>query len=1000
MNPNTVIPTPYVQKMIDGAITVTSVNRIVYTKNNVKPYAEFLQQKIVDMGGPRIPIKCGQHKPGDINMYLTDRKQRDHYSVSVDDRAKLTGNVAGGIHWAIASMLQVADFASHAVTIPRMILEDESHCQYRGLMVDLASHWHPIESLFDMVLLCWWYKINTLHLHFTDDKSWTLPNAKYPYLPTPDRHYTVNQLKALNRLAQMHGVTIVPEVDMPGHCLALASALPEIVGNEQASSSPEAGQTELIHPGMTGKEADSAICPGRESTYEFLSSVISDVCEFFRGSPYIHIGADEVNKTPWTTCVHCQDYMKKHDIPDVEELYRHFIVRMNDCVREHGKQTIVWEGFKAEGQISIPQDVIVMEFENHYELPGPLLDKGYQLINTSWQPLYIVPTASWSAEHILGWNIWRWEHWWDQSQAFPNGIEVPETKQVIGAQVCSWGMESQNEMEALLPRVAALAERTWHTTRPVSTEDWMARWDRHNSRIKQLFGSLNKTVLQAPQPVQRTYAKMAPMRSVDIIPTPNRVGRLGGAIKVTADNLITYSIGCKKLAQMLQQKIVQMGGPYIKCAPYRPVAGDIDIRRYLRRQDDLYRIEVDEHAEVSGHPSAGLAWAIASLLQVATVTPDTVTIPRMTVSDKPEYGFRSVMVDLVSTWHPVETLYDYVQLCWWYKVRYLHLHFTDDAAWRLPSDKYPELPTRGQHYSELEIMELNQYAQQHGVTIIPEVDVPGHSKLLAETLPKLVGNEQSSDLPGGDTEGLLHPGLANTTPACTICPGRESTYTFLSEVIDDLCRLFPNSPYIHIGGDEVNKVPWTNCIHCQSYMKEHGLPNVEELYRHFIVRMNELVVKHGKRSIVWEGFKVDGLVEIPRDIIVMEYECYYELPGKLIEAGYEVVNTSWQPNYIVPTKSWPASQILQWNVRRWEHFLEHSLAVPDGVEIDKSLPILGAGMCSWGMEPLAGMHALRSRLPALAQCVWRPGKTVVYEDWEKIWACVDSRLDSLLNVLR
>ncbi len=1001
MSHNTVIPTPYVHRVMDGNITVTSANRIVYTKKDQKVLASFLHQKIVDMGGPRLPVRCGITKPGDIYLLAGSSKQRDRYAVHVDDRVKLAGHKDGGIQWAMVSLLQQAVISSDAITIPKMSLSDESQSPYRGLMVDLASFWHPIESLYDMVLLCWWYKINNLHLHFTDDKSWTLPNAKYPNLPTPDRHYTARQLQTLNKLAQMHGVTIVPEVDMPGHCLALVSALPEVVGNEQASSSGEAGHDELIHPGMTGKEADSAICPGRESTYEFLGSVISDVCELFPDSPYIHIGADEVNKKPWTSCKHCHEYMKQHSIPDAEELYRHFIVRMNDCVREHGKQTIVWEGFKAEGSIPIPQDVIVMEFENHYELPGPLLDKGYQLINTSWQPLYIVPTASWSAEHILGWNIWRWEHWWDQSQAFPNGIEVPQTKQVIGAQVCSWGMESQAEMDALLPRVAALAERTWHNTRPVSIDDWTACWEQQNTRIKGLFGSLNQDVPKAKPPVIPTKPVMSPsMASLDVIPSPKSISYLPGNITVTADNYITYQTGLRNQALLLQKTIRQLGGPLIKCRDYRPSEGDINIRRSRSQRQDQYDIDVNQYAAISGHPDTGVAWAIASLLQVATITADAVEIPRMKISDGSDHAFRSLMVDLVSTWHPIESLYDYVQLCWWYKVRYLHLHFTDDACWTLPNSRYPELLTPDKHYTERQITELNLYAQQHGVTIIPEVDVPGHSKLLAQTLPRLVGNEESLELSGGDTEGLLHPGLANTTPACTICPGRESTYEFLSEVVDDLCRWFPNSPYIHIGGDEVNKVPWTNCRHCQNYMKQHGLPNVEELYRHFIVRMNELVVKHGKQSIVWEGFKVDGLVEIPRDIIVMEYECYYELPGNLIEAGYQVVNTSWQPNYIVPTKSWPASQILKWHVRRWEHFLEHSLATPNGVDIDKTLPVLGAGMCSWGMEPLAGMQALRSRLPALAQRAWRPSKPVTYKEWEKSWALVDSRLDRLLNVLR
>lgn len=974
------IPAPVKYTDLGGAITVTSANSIVF-KTGAKKDAFFLQQKIVDMGGPRIPVTAYLPASGDIQVMQTTKHSPDCYNLNVDDFAKLSGHPDNGIHWAIASLLQIAIITPDAVTIPRLSIKDKPASKYRGVMIDLASEWHPLETLYDIVVMCWWYKLKYLHLHFTDDKSWTLPSKRYPCLPTQDRHYSFDQLQALNNFAISHGVTIIPEVDVPGHSRALVKALPELVGNEQAANTSTTDDEALIHPGMTGDEAQSALCPGRESTYQFLAEVIDELCEIFPNTPYIHIGADEVNKAPWTNCIHCQDYMKQHEIPDVEELYRHFIVRINECVRQHGKQTIVWEGFKAEGVVDIPRDVIVMEFENHYELPAPLLNAGYELINTSWQPLYIVPTTSWSAEQILKWHIWRWEHWWEKSLAHPDGIEVKPTNHVLGAGMCSWGLGSDIELPALLPRLPALAERTWNTTAPVDYDTWLERWKTQSSRLERLLHR------STPQPLP-------------ITPLPKQYTSGEGSITISPLNRIVCKKNTKPCALFLQQKIIELGGPTIPVEQGSPAAGDIQVGQNSKLKPDCYVIDVYGYVDITGHPSSGMTNAIASLLQIATITPGAVTIPRLRIKDHSDTAFRSVMIDLVSRWHPIECLYDFVLLCWWYKINYLHLHFTDDKCWTLPNTQYPDLPTAGMHYTVEQLTELNSFAMEHGVTIIPEVDVPGHSKILAQTLPHLVGNEESSAVSDVDIDGLLHPGLANTTPACTICPGRESTYQFLNDVIADLCQLFPNSPYIHIGGDEVNKVPWTNCVHCQSYMKEHHLPNVEELYRHFIVKMNELVVKHGKRTIAWEGFKVAGEVEIPRDIIVMEYECYYEHPAALLKAGYELVNTSWQPNYIVPTKSWPAEQILKWDVWRWEHFMEHSLAVPNGVSVAKSKRIFGAGMCSWDMEPDLGMSALRARLPALAERAWNTSEPVDTDIWMKQWEMHDVRLNMLLKVLK
>ena len=978
------IPSPAHITDRGGDITITSSNSIVFA-TGTKPDALILQQLIVDMGGPLLPVTAYRPIAGDIKISYRSRGDVESYTIDADEQIHINAHPNHGIYWAYATLLQIASITKDTITIPRCYIKDKPSGAFRSVMIDLASEWHPIDNLYDITRLCWWYKVKYLHLHFTDNKSWTLPSRSHPTLPTIDKFYTEQQLKDLNQFACSHGVTIIPEVDVPGHSRALIRALPELVANEKSADTQAADGDALIHPGMTGQEVYDAICPGRETTYEFISGVIEELCGIFPDTPYIHIGADEVNKTSWESCVHCQQYMQQHSIPNVEELYRHFIARVNEMVKQHHKQTIVWEGFKADGQVEIPKDVIVMEFENHYELPGALLNAGYQVVNTSWQPLYIVPNASWPSDHILRWNIWRWEHWWDQSQAYPDGLEVQPTEQVIGGGMCSWGITPEKELEVLMPRLPALAERTWNIKGRVNADDWKLQWVNLNAQLAKML-QIN---LEADQQV--VYRP--------IIPAPQQVEVCDGAVTVTSDNYIVFRQGAKAAADLLQKKIIELGGPHIKVRHYKEAANDILLRPNLRYTPDRYTIDIDEYVDIAGNRRNGHVWAIASLLQMAKITPMSITFPKCRIADDTKTEFRSVMVDLVGHWYPIKVLYDYVRLCWWYKVNYLHLHFTDDGCWTLPSSKYPQLPTPGRHYTSKELRELDEFARQHGVTIIPEVDVPGHSKWLVRELPEIVGNEADSVVSEAEAESLLHPGLALTSPDCTICPGRESTYQFMSDVIDELCQLFPHSPYIHLGGDEVNKVAWLSCKHCKQYMHDHNLPSVEELYRHFIVRMNELVTSHGRQTIVWEGFKVDGAVEIPRDIIVMEYECYYELPLALIDAGYQVINTSWQPNYIVPTKHWPPESILKWNMWRWEHFMKHSKANPFGLMTYRRKNVIGAGMCSWGMEPDYGFTALRTRLPALAERVWNPMHTVDIEAWMKIWRQRNYELRPLLKEL-
>jgi hexosaminidase len=161
---------------------------------------------------------------------------------------------------------------------------------------------------------------------------------------------------------------------------------------------------------------------------------------------------------------------------------------MDEVVKKHGRKTIAWEGFAGEGKTPIPHDITVMVFESLYNRPDHLVADGYKIINTAWQPLYVVNGRNWTPKYIYGWNLYRWENWWDKSQAFPNGINVPPTPLVLGAQMCAWEQADSTELPSLRQRLAAMSERTWNTD---AGKDWTNFSDRLAVTDRRLDSLLN-----------------------------------------------------------------------------------------------------------------------------------------------------------------------------------------------------------------------------------------------------------------------------------------------------------------------------------------------------------------------------------------------------------------------------------------------------------------------------------------------------------------------------
>ena len=189
--------------------------------------------------------------------------------------------------------------------------------------------------------------------------------------------------------------------------------------------------------------------------------------------------------------------------------------------------------------------------------------------------------------------------------------------------------------------------------------------------------------------------------------------------------------------------------------------------------------------------------------------------------------------------------------------------------------------------------------------------------------------------------------------------------------------MFPNSRYLHIGGDEAKIADWEYCTDCQRYMKKHGIGGAKALYTDFIRRMTDMVLELGRTPIVWEGFPREGSEAISRDVIVTAWESYYHLADELVEEGFKIINASWEPLYIVPeghrvVKSgrWTPEEVLEWSIFTWKNWNKKTVAHLNPIHLTPTEQVLGGQLCAWENDYDGEIFAVRENLPALAERTW------------------------------
>ena len=363
-------------------------------------------------------------------------------------------------------------------------------------------------------------------------------------------------------------------------------------------------------------------------------------------------------------------------------------------------------------------------------------------------------------------------------------------------------------------------------------------------------------------------------QGINIIPTPQSLVQQDGFFRLNSHTAITaVSPEAKTIAEFFAAKMRTSTGLDIQVAEKGNILLSLDSSLDVPN-DEGYSLEVSKDAvKVVAKTTQGLFYGMQSFLQLLPAeieSPSKVNgiawqAPAVSIKDAPRFGYRGIMLDPCRHFMPAENVKKYIDVLSLFKINRIHWHLTDDQGWRIEIKKYPKLTEIGSkridgegteyggYYTQEEIKDIVKYAADHFITVVPELELPGHEMAAIAAYPNLSCKGE----PGT-------PRIIWGVEDIVMCPGKEDMFTFLQDVIDEMVPLFP-SEYFHIGGDECPKTSWKNCTLCQKRIKAEGLKAdgkhsaEEKLQSYVIQRMEKYLETKGKKIIGWDEILEGGL---------------------------------------------------------------------------------------------------------------------------------------------
>ncbi len=349
----------------------------------------------------------------------------------------------------------------------------------------------------------------------------------------------------------------------------------------------------------------------------------------------------------------------------------------------------------------------------------------------------------------------------------------------------------------------------------------------------------------------------------DIVPEPQRVSAGRGAFLLTRTTRITAPADRRAqwIAGFLRGAVRDQTGIALTIAAH---AGHSRIELRIDpsiKGDEAYRLDVTpERVTLAAADDRGLFWGVQTLRQLLPLDArERAVIPSVHIEDAPRYPWRGVMLDTARHFYPVDFIKRQIDLAAYYKFDVFHWHLTDDQGWRIQINRYPKLTgvgawrteadgsRYGGFYTQAQIRDVVDYARQRNIMVVPEIEMPGHTSAAIAAYPELSCSGKQIKVP--TTWGVFRD---------VDCVGKDSTFRFLENVLDEVTALFP-SPYLHIGGDEVPEGVWADCAPCQTLARENGLQGEAALHGFFVRRIQQFLTGKGKTLIGWDEIMEGGM---------------------------------------------------------------------------------------------------------------------------------------------
>ena len=554
------------------------------------------------------------------------------------------------------------------------------------------------------------------------------------------------------------------------------------------------------------------------------------------------------------------------------------------------------------------------------------------------------------------------------------------------------------------------------------------------SSILSVLGAGCAIARTTPEPALREVTRYA------IVPLPRHLVARPGEFRLDAETRIlladTSNASLRSLAELLAVPLravsglpLRLGAATASEAAANAIAIQLDSRpSSVSAEDESYRLVVNERgATLTASTTAGLLngietieqllppamaagvrttspWSASGTQQIAlaaAAVPTHWTIPAVEIEDAPRFRYRGILLDVARYYFPPEFLKKLVDMMALYKYNALQLHLTDDQGWRVEIRQYPKLTQigawrkesmivrdgdpyqgdgkpHGGFYTQVELRDLVAYAKVRHVTIVPEIEMPGHAGGALAAYPEL-------SCTGGPFEVSTTWGVHEDI----FCPS-EQTFTFLQNVLTEVMEIFP-SEYIHVGGDEVPKTRWKASPVAQDLIRREGLKNEEELQSYFIKRIERFLRAHGRRLIGWDEILEGGIAP---EATVMSWR---GIQGGIAAAqqGHDVIMSPTDYAYLDAYQGDPRSEpraiggfLPLDSVYAWE-------PVPNVLTAEQGAHILGAQGNLWSEHVPTATHAeymLFPRMLAMSEVFWSPKDL---RNWDGFLARVPSQLARL-----